>query len=137
MNNQPFYQETLAMLDCVSKHDFDRLAAICDDDFGIVDLNPEGKNVIVEDRAGWENWFRTLFATLQTMQAETYSEIHQYQALQHDTMGYCVVNFNQFLVVGGQKHRFNCVSTIIWKKVGDAWKESRWHVSLIDRELMA
>ena len=134
MTDQPFYTETRTMLDCVSTHNYDLLASICDDDFGIVDLNPEGKNVIVEDRAGWENWFKTLFATLTAMQAETYSEITAYQALQHETLGYCVVNFDQFLLFSGQKHKFNCVTTIIWKKVGDAWKESRWHCSLISRE---
>ncbi len=66
------------------------------------------------------------------MQAHTYTEIRDYQALQHETLGYSVVNFDQFLEVGGQKLRFNCVTTIIWKKVGNRWKESRWHVSLID-----
>lgn len=137
MTDQPFYHETRTMLECVSTHNFDLLASICDDDFGIVDLNPEGKNVIVKNRTEWENWFETLFANLTTMKAETYSEIRTYQALQHETLGYYVVNFDQFLLFNGEKHRFNCVTTIIWKKVGDAWKESRWHCSLIHHNQVA
>lgn len=38
----PFFHETKTILDSVSKHDFDRLATMCDDDFGIVDINTEG-----------------------------------------------------------------------------------------------
>jgi hypothetical protein len=57
---KPFYQETELLFTCVSKHDFDTLADLCDDDFGIIDLDPQGKNVVVHDSAGWENWFRTL-----------------------------------------------------------------------------
>lgn len=129
---EPFYKETELLFTCVSKHDFETLADLCDDDFGIIDLDPNGKNVVIHDRAGWENWFRTLFANLLTMKAHTYTEIKQYNALAHETMGYSVVHFDQFLEVNGQKLKFYCVVTIIWKKVGDRWKESRWHVSLID-----
>jgi hypothetical protein len=129
---KPFYKETELLFTCVSKHDFETLADLCDDDFGIIDLDPNGKNVVVHDRAGWENWFRTLFANLLTMKAHTYTEIKEYQALAHETMGYSVVHFDQFLEVNNQKLKFYCVVTIIWKKVGERWKESRWHVSLID-----
>jgi hypothetical protein len=127
-----FRKATELLFECVSKHDFDTLANLCDDDFGIIDLDPQGKNVVVHDRSGWENWFRTLFAKLQELQAHTYTYIVDYKELKHDTMGYSVVNFDQFLEVGGQKLKFNCVTTIIWKLVGSNWKESRWHVSLIE-----
>jgi hypothetical protein len=129
---KPFYQETELLFTCVSNHDFETLAALCDDDFGIIDLDPQGKNVVVHDRAGWELWFKTLFQNLKQMNAHTYTEIKDYQALQHETMGYGVVHFDQFLELNNQKLRFGCVTTIIWKKVGDTWKESRWHVSLIN-----
>jgi hypothetical protein len=131
MEMKPFYQETLTLFKCVEKHDFDTLAALCDDDFGIIDLDTQGKNVVIHDREGWENWFHTLFARLSEANAHTYTEIRDYQALLADSLGYSVVNFDQFLVVQGQTLRFNCMVTIIWKKVGEAWKESRWHCSLI------
>lgn len=128
---EPFYKETELLFECVSKHDFETLANLCDDDFGIVDLDPQGKSVVVEDRKGWENWFKNLFQKLKEMNAHTYTEITKYEALEHDTMGYSVVYFDQFLEFSGQKLKFGCVTTIIWKKVGEEWKESRWHVSLI------
>jgi hypothetical protein len=52
--------------------------------------------------------------------------------LAHDTMAYSVVQFDQFLEVNQQKLKFFCTATIIWKNTPNGWKESRWHVSLID-----
>ncbi|NJL55519.1 nuclear transport factor 2 family protein [bacterium] len=134
MDSQPFADETRTLFRCVSEHDFDTLAALCDDDFGIIDLGTEGQNVVVETRAEWEDWFHTLFAKLDTMQATTRTEIEKYRALVNGDMGYSVVDFCQLLTVGEQTARFYCVVTIIWKRDGDAWKESRWHCSLIRTE---
>jgi hypothetical protein len=127
----PFFGLTVAMLECVSTHNFDRLAKICDDDFGIIDLDTQGKNVVVANRQEWEHWFRSLFAKLDAMQAQTSSDILQYQALQTTELGYSVVHFCQNLAVNGFVGKFYCVATIIWKKVGDDWQESRWHCSLL------
>lgn len=131
MDELPFAEETRTLFRCVSEHDFDTLAALCDDDFGIIDLGTEGQSVVVETRADWENWFHTLFKQLDDMKADTRTEIQKYQAIEMGDMGYGVVDFCQLLTVGGQTARFYCVVTIIWKRVGDAWKESRWHCSLI------
>lgn len=131
MAGMPFAEETQTLFRCVSEHDFDTLAALCDDDFGIIDLGTEGQNVVVETREEWENWFHTLFARLDEMQAHTRTEIQKYQTLQMGEMGYSVVDFCQLLTVNGHTSRFYCVVTIIWKRAGDAWKESRWHCSLI------
>jgi hypothetical protein len=131
MDALPFAAETKTLFRCVSQHDFETLAALCDDDFGIIDLGTEGQSVVVEDRAAWANWFHTLFARLDEIQAQTSTEIQKYQALQMGEMGYGVVDFCQLLTVGGQTARFYCVVTIIWKRVSEVWKESRWHCSLI------
>ena len=129
--NMPFFDLTFAMFDCVSTHDFSRLAQICDDDYGIIDINPEGGSEVIRDREGWENWFKSLFARLEQMNAETWSEITHYEYLKSDNMGYSVVNFDQILKVNDQTHRFAVLATIIWKKEGSEWKESRYHSSLI------
>jgi hypothetical protein len=50
-------------------------------------------------------------------------------------LGYCVVEFTQFLTVGEAKASFDCVATIIWKRAGDDWKESRWHISLLSADI--
>lgn len=128
---QPFYTETQALFDAVKTHDFDALAALCDDDFGIVDLDTEGKNVIIADRVAWEEWFHTLFGQLTQMNAATDTEIERYQALQTAELGYSVVEFCQTLTVSDHTSRFFCVATIIWKPTHQGWKESRWHCSLI------
>ncbi|MCZ3388817.1 MAG: hypothetical protein LH645_06750 [Actinomycetia bacterium] len=39
------------------EHDFDTLTGLCDDDFGIVDIAPDGSGVPIRTRAGWEAWF--------------------------------------------------------------------------------
>lgn len=134
MDDKPFAEETKTLFRCVSEQDFDTLAALCDDDFGIIDLGTQGESVVIETRAEWEDWFHSLFAKLNGMNATTRTEIEKYQALVNGDMGYGVVDFCQVLNVNGQDLRFYCVVTIIWKRVGDAWKESRWHCSLIRTE---
>jgi len=131
MKKKPFFDLTVEMLNCVRDYNFERLSEICDDDFGIIDINPEGGSEVIRDREGWENWFHGLFARLKAMNAQTWSEITNYESLQNGDMGYCVVDFDQMLVVGGKKMRFSVLSTIIWKRVGDVWKESRYHCSLL------
>lgn len=128
---KPFYHQTETLFTSVENHDFDTLANLCDDDFGIVDIDPEGKNVIISTRQEWEEWFHTLFKNLDTMNAKTWTDILDYQAIQEDRLGYSVVNFRQNLQVNGHTSKFYCVVTIIWKRVGTEWKESRWHASVI------
>jgi len=131
---QPFYSHTRRLFDYVTAHDFDNLAALCDDDFGIVDLGPAGENIMVRTRAEWEGWFKDLFAKLTAMEATTDTEILAYNALETPALGYSVVEFCQNLRVGGKVGKFMCVATIIWKLEGAEWKESRWHVSLLSQK---
>ncbi len=49
--NEPFFRETATLFESVKQHDFDTLAALCDDDFGIVDLNTNGSSVIISNRS--------------------------------------------------------------------------------------
>lgn len=134
MQQKPFFDLTLEMLNCVRDHHFDRLAQICDDDYGIVDINTEGGSEIIRDRAGWEKWFAGLFKTLDQIQAQTWSEITNYEAEQTSEMGYSVVDFDQMFIAGDKRMRFSVIATIIWKKVGEIWKEARYHSSLIKVE---
>lgn len=131
MHEKPFFAETQQLFAHVRDHNFDALAALCDDDFGIIDINAEGGTLVIRNRAEWENWFRSLFTQLDAMQAQTWSEITGYEAAQTAEMGYSVVDFDQMLVFGGKRMRFSCLSTIIWKQVNGAWKEARYHSSLL------
>ena len=131
IDNKPFFAETQQLFAHVRDHAFEPLAALCDDDFGIVDINAEGGTLVVRNRAEWEAWFRGLFSQLTALQAQTWSEITYYEAVQTAEMGYSVVDFDQLLVLPDKRLRFSCLSTIIWKKVGDTWKEARYHSSLL------
>ncbi len=131
MENRAFYALTKELLDCVRDHEYGRLSAICDDDFGIVDINTTGGSQIIRDRAGWEAWFTGLFVTLDDMSAATWSDITGYESSLSDDMGYSVVDFDQTLVTPEQKLRFSVIATIIWKLVDGTWKEARYHSSLV------
>jgi ketosteroid isomerase-like protein len=131
----PFFAETLTLLRSVRDHDFDTLAALCDDDFGIVDVDPSGAARPIRDRAGWEAWFHELFATLDAMGASTDSRIDDYHAIDAGDLGYSVLDFTQTLVVGEHVASFECVATIIWKRTPDGWREARWHASVISSEV--
>ena len=134
---QPFYEQTLALLGGVRDHDFDLLASLCDDDFGIVDIDVDGTARPLRSRAEWEEWFRTLFATLDSMSAATDSAVLDYQAIEHDTLGYGVLEFQQTLTVGPHVATFDCVATIIWKLTDEGWREARWHASVISSDVPA
>ncbi|MEL7208201.1 MAG: hypothetical protein AAGK32_08235 [Actinomycetota bacterium] len=79
--DRPFFADTVALLRSVRDHDFDTLANLCDDDFGIVDIAPDGGSVPIRTRTEWEGWFLELFATLDAMKAATDSEITGYESV--------------------------------------------------------
>jgi ketosteroid isomerase-like protein len=134
LNDRPFFGLTQQLLDCVRDHNFDLLAELCDDDFGIVDVNEEGGTMLARNRQEWEAWFKYLFAKLDALQAKTWSVITDYQAVEGADMGYSVVNFDQFLELGTSRQCFKATSTIVWKKTKDGWKEARYHGSLLGVE---
>lgn len=129
--DRPFFDETVALLRGVRDHDFDSLATLCDDDFGIIDIDPAGQARVIRTRAEWEAWFHELFATLDGLGAATDSEVLDYQAIATVDLGYSVLEFRQFLTVAGHTATFDCVTTIVWKRTPDGWREARWHGSVI------
>ena len=133
--DQPFYDQTVTLLRSVRDHDFATLAALCDDDFGIVDIDVTGTARPIRDRAEWEEWFTNLFATLTGMNAATDSLILDYQALCQGSLGYGVLEFRQSLTVGPHVATFDCVATIIWKLTAEGWREARWHASIISSDI--
>lgn len=128
---KPFFELTVVLLNSVRDHDFEHLASMCDDDYGIIDINMDGGSEIIRDRATWENWFQRLFSQLDSMNAQTWSEITGYESYMRSDLGYSVVDFDQMLVVGDKTMRFSVIATIVWKKEADGWKESRYHSSLV------
>lgn len=133
--DRPFYNDTITLLRSVRDHDFDTLAALCDDDYGIVDIAPDGGSVPIRTREAWEDWFHTLFSTLDTMGAATDSQITGYEAVATGEMGYSVLDFRQTLAVGDLVATFDCIATIIWKLTEDGWREARWHCSVINSDV--
>ncbi|MFN3214868.1 MAG: nuclear transport factor 2 family protein [Acidimicrobiales bacterium] len=133
--DKPFFDLTVELLRGVRDHDFDTLAAICDDDFGIIDIAPDGGNVAIRNRTEWEAWFRNLFAQLAALDATTDSEILAYDAVQTAELGYSVLEFRQTLELRGMVATFDCITTIVWKFQDGRWREARWHGSVLARDL--
>jgi ketosteroid isomerase-like protein len=134
--HKPFFTETVCLLRAVRDHDFDTLATLCDDDFGIVDIAPDGSGVPIRTRAEWEAWFRDrLFPQLEQMGAVTDSEITGYEAIESGDMGYSVLDFRQTLEVSGLVATFDCIATLIFKRTPDGWREARWHCSVISSDI--
>lgn len=133
--DEPFAAETAELFACVRDHDFATLAARCDDDLGIIDIDTEGGSQVIRDRSGWEAWFTGLFAQLDAMGAETDTLVSRYEAIDWGTTGMSVVDFTQLLTLGGLTGRFHCIVTIVWKRQGDRWVEARWHASRLSTDL--
>lgn len=135
--DQPFYDETLTLLRSMSNHDLTTLADLCDDDFGIVDIDVAGRGRPIRTRAAWETWFRGLFATLETMGASIDSRVMDYQAMCEGTLGFGALEFRQTLTVGTHVATFDCVATIVWKLTPQGWREARWHASVVSSDVPA
>ncbi|KRE94169.1 hypothetical protein ASG76_12345 [Nocardioides sp. Soil774] len=135
--DQPFYTETVTLLDSVRDHDLATLSDLCDDDFGIVDIDVSGHARPIRTRTEWLTWFRDLFATLDAMGAWTESTVLGYQAVRHETMGFSALDFRQTLAVGPHVATFDCVATIVWKLTAEGWREARWHASVISSDVPA
>jgi hypothetical protein len=133
--NEPFFSETLELLRSVRDHDFDTLAKRCDDDFGIVDISPDGGNVAIRTRAEWEGWFHSLFGQLDAMGAATDSEVLAFDSSESPEMGFSVLEFRQTLSIGDLEAKFDCITTIVWKRVDGRWVEARWHGSVLSSEV--
>jgi len=134
-SDQPFWDQTVALLDSVRDHDFATLADLCDDDFGIVDVDSAGTSRPIRSRREWEYWFKSLFATLNVMDASTDSVILDYQAVDHGTLGFGVLEFRQILKIDAHVATFDCVATIIWKLTERGWREARWHASVVSSDV--
>ena len=132
---RPFYAETLTLLRSVRDHDFDSLDRLCDDDFGIVDVDPSGSARVIRNAAEWSEWFRELFATLDALGATTDSEIINYQAVKDGSLGYSVLEFRQSLSIGDHTAFFDCIATIVWKRTERGWREARWHGSVLSSDI--
>ena len=133
--DKPYFDLTVALLRAVRDHDHATLMDICDDDYGIVDIAPDGGSVAVRNQEEHAAWFAGLFAQLDALGAHTDSEILGYEAVQGDDLGYSVLDFRQHLVVGDLVATFDCITTIVWKKVEGRWHEARWHGSVLSSEV--
>ena len=133
--DKPFFDLTVALLRAVRDHDQAILAEICDDDYGIVDIAPDGGSVAVRNQEEHAAWFAGLFGQLEALGAHTDSEVLGYEAVQGDDLGYSVLDFRQTLEMGGMVATFECITTIVWKRVDDRWLEARWHGSVLSRDV--
>jgi hypothetical protein len=132
---RPFYAETLTLLRSVRDHDFESLQWLCDDDFGIVDVDPAGQARVIRSRDEWSQWFHELFSTLDALGAAPIRRSSSYKAVREQSLGYSVLEFRQSLTVGDHTAFFDCIATIIWKKTSRGWREARWHGSVISSEI--
>ena len=132
---RPFLDEVLELFRCVRDHDHDTLSRLCDDDFGIVDVDTDGSARVIRDRAGWEDWFTGLFARLTAGGMRTDTVVDALDGLVSGDLGYAVCEFTQLLEVAGHVARFRCITTIVFKRVDGRWVESRWHASTLSAEV--
>ena len=133
--DQPFYDETLTLLRSTRDHDFDALAQLCDDDFGIVGIGPSGTPRPIRSRKEWEDWFSSLFSALRAVNADTDTTILDYKAVRSGPFGFSALEYRQTLALEGLVASFECIATIVWKLTPDGWREARWHASVISSDV--
>jgi hypothetical protein len=129
MGDRPFLAETRELLRSVNLLDLDGLRSMVDDDYGIVDVDPEGRTVVLDTKADWDAYMERNFAAMRAAGAVLSSEVLDYHGDVADRLGYSVVRFVQRVEIGGAVIENRCIATIVWKQTEDGWKEARWHCS--------
>ncbi len=130
---EDFVEETLILLQAVVDRDLDALLGIGDEDFAIIDVDPEARTALARTEPVWEPWFRRYFLMLDALDASIDVEIDAYRSLKTSELGYSVVEFRQTVEGPSLSAWFDCIATIVWKNTDDGWKEARWHCSILDR----
>ena len=123
----PLRAETEAMLDAVNALRLDDLRALVDDDYGIVDVDPQGDAVVLDTKAEWDAYMEAAFAGMRAADARLSYDVVDYSACEGRDLAYSVVRFRQTVGVGDGTQRHTCVATIVWKRTPDGWREARWH----------
>lgn len=129
MPDQPLRAETQALLDAVNTLDLDALRAMVDDDYGIVDVDPEGRTVVIDTKEQWDAYMDLNFTAMRAGGAVLSSRVLDYQGVEAGRLGYSVVRFDQRVEIAGTVIENPCIATVVWKRTDDGWKEARWHCS--------
>jgi len=129
-NKYHLYQHTERLLSSVNQLDLPQLRQMVDDDFGIVDVDPEGNAVVINNMEEWEAYMEKNMIAMREMKAKLAYEIDTYNEKMSDKMAFVVVKFRQQVHLPEQPVvNHDCMATIVWKKTDDGWKEARWHCS--------
>lgn len=124
------YQHTERLLTAVNKLDLPQLRQMVDDDFGIVDVDPEGQPMVINNMEEWEAYMEKNMIAMRELHARLAYEIDEYHEKVADTMAYVVVKFRQHVHIPEKAEmEHDCIATVVWKKTDDGWKEARWHCS--------
>ncbi|MGZ8804800.1 MAG: nuclear transport factor 2 family protein [Microbacterium sp.] len=129
MPEEPLRAETQALLDAVNTLDLDALRAMVDDDYGIVDVDPEGRTVVIDTKAEWDAYMDLNFAAMRAGGAVLSSRVLDYHGVEAGRLGYSVVRFDQRVEIAGTVIENPCIATVVWKRTDEGWKEARWHCS--------
>lgn len=119
------------MLAAVNRLDLAALRDLVADDFGIVDVDPTGAVVVLDDQPAWDTYMAGQMAAMRAADARLASEILDYSAVSGADMAYSVVRFRQDVTLPGppvQALSTVCLATIVWRREpGAPWREARWH----------
>jgi ketosteroid isomerase-like protein len=115
----------------VNALDLEGLRGLVDDDFGIVDVDPTGRTVLIDDLPGWDAYMREQMAAMRAAGAALRTDVLDHRASVGTDLAHSVVRFRQHVdLPGGPTLVYDCVATVVWKLGADgAWREARWHCS--------
>jgi hypothetical protein len=104
-----------------------------DADASAYDVDPGGKPVAMYGRDGVKSYFDTMAPTGGAPAPTMHSTIKKKDCHATGVMGYCAVEFDQSVTVGGvDAGTFHFRGTLISRKVGEDWKWVHWHGSFAE-----
>lgn len=109
---------------------FDGMLAKIDDESIVLDLDENNQPVRYEGREKVTQYFRHLEQGAKAQGLKFKTTIAKNDCSATASIGYCVVEFDQTILAGGQNMGpFKFRATIISRKLGDEWRWTHWHGS--------
>ncbi len=132
--DKPLFAQTEALLRAIDRFETAGLKQMVDEHFGLVDVDPDGRTVIISDRRSWEAYLDGTLARLRKAGVTRSSTVLHYDAEMGREMAFSVVRYQQQTKGPERAHLDTCTTTIVWKLTEKGWKAVRWHCTLERRE---
>lgn len=121
---------TQELLETIDRLDYDALLNFVHSNYQMIDVDNECNTVLLSNIKDWSTNLLHNINALKKRGGKLHSVITDYREELTSLIGYSILDFRQEVTIEGHRTISDYVATIIWRKIGEEWKETHWHCSL-------